>query len=74
MGAGETGPNVDRQRKNGAAARARLRQTMKREWQLTRRAEAFEKSYRNLLQRYTVTIEPSRLARSAGEPGSKRQP
>jgi hypothetical protein len=26
---------VDRQRKNGAAARARLRHTMKREWQLT---------------------------------------
>ena len=57
-----------------APALADVREAVKRERQLTRRAEAFEKSYRNLLQRYTVTIEPSRLARSAGEPGSKRQP
>jgi hypothetical protein len=53
---------------------AEVRDAVKREWQLTRRAEAVEKSYRNLLQRYTVTIEPSRLARDAGNSGSKRQP
>lgn len=53
---------------------ADVREAVKREWQLTRRAEAIEKSYRNLLQRYTVSIEPSRLARGAGDRGSKRQP
>lgn len=52
---------------------ADVREAVKREWQLTRRAEAVEKSYRNLLQRYTVTVEPSRLARS-GDSESKRQP
>ena len=51
-----------------------VREAVKREWQLTRRAEAIEKSYQDLLQRYTVTIEPARLVRDAGEPGSKRQP
>jgi hypothetical protein len=50
---------------------AEVREAVKREWLLTRRAEAIEKSYRNLLQRYTVSIEPSRLARDAG---SKRPP
>lgn len=54
-------------------ALAEVREAVKREWQLTRRAEAIEKSYRNLRQRYTVTVEPSRLARDAGEAGSKRQ-
>ena len=59
-------------RSASAPSRARLaladvREAVKREWQLTRRAEAVEKSYRNLLQRYTVTIEPSRLARDAGD-------
>ncbi|MDP3689907.1 peptidylprolyl isomerase, partial [Bradyrhizobium sp.] len=53
---------------------ADVREAVKREWQLTRRAEAVEKSYRNLLQRYTVTIEPSRLAHGAGDSVSKRQP
>jgi len=53
---------------------AEVREAVKREWLLTRRAEAVDKSYRNLLQRYTVSIEPSRLARDAGESGSKRQP
>ena len=53
---------------------ADVREAVKREWLLTRRAEAVEKSYRNLLQRYTVTVEPSRLARSTGDSGSKRQP
>lgn len=53
---------------------ADVREAVKREWLLTRRAEAVEKSYRNLLQRYTVTIEPSRLAHGAGDSVSKRQP
>ena len=57
----------------GAPDLADVREAVKREWQLTRRAEAMEKSYRNLLQRYTVKVEPSRLARS-GDSESKRQP
>lgn len=55
-------------------ALAEVREAVKREWQLTRRAEAIEKKYRDLLQRYAVTIEPSRLVSDAGDTGSKRQP
>jgi hypothetical protein len=35
VGAGETGPNVEEQRKREAVARARLRQNLRREWHLT---------------------------------------
>ena len=52
-------------------ALAEVREAVKREWQLARRVEAAEKSYQNLLQRYTVTIERPRLAREAGDAGSK---
>lgn len=51
-----------------------VREAVKREWHFTRRAEAVEKSYRTQLQHYTVSIEPSRLARDAGDAGSKRPP
>jgi hypothetical protein len=46
-------------------ALAEVREAMKREWQFARRAGAIEKSYRDLLQRYIVTIEPPRLASDA---------
>jgi len=65
---------VSRRTEPRAPALAEVREAVKREWQLARRAEAIEKSYRNLLQRYTVTIEPSRSAPDAGDTGSKRQP
>ena len=42
-----------------------VREAVKREWLLTRRNEAAENSYQSLLQRYSVTIEPPRLAREA---------
>ena len=65
---------VSRRTEPRAPALAEVREAVKREWQLARRAEAIEKSYRNLLQRYTVIIEPSRLARDAGDTGSNRPP
>ena len=65
---------VSRRTEPRAPALADVREAVKREWQLTRRAEALEKSYRDLLQRYTVTIEPSRFASDAGDTGSKRSP
>ena len=65
---------VSRRTEPRAPDLAEVREAVKREWQLTRRADAVEKSYRNLLQRYTVTIEPSRFARETGDAGSKRLP
>jgi len=50
---------------------AEVREAVKRDWQFAHRAEASEKFYQNLLQRYTVTIEQPRLARKAGGMGSK---
>lgn len=55
-------------------ALAEVREAVKREWQLARRIAASEKSYQNLLQRYTVTIERPGLAREAGDIGSKGRP
>ncbi|MDO9060682.1 MAG: peptidylprolyl isomerase [Bradyrhizobium sp.] len=65
---------VSRRSEPRAPALLEVREAVKREWLLTRRAEAFEKSYRNLLQRYTVTIEPARLADDADDSSSKRRP
>jgi hypothetical protein len=48
-----------------------VREAVKREWLLARRVEAGERSYQKLLQRYTVAIEPPRLAREAAEVVSK---
>ena len=50
---------------------AEVREAVKRDWLLARRLEAGERSYRKLLQRYTVAIEPPRLARQATEAASK---
>lgn len=52
-------------------ALAEVREAVKRDWLLARRLEAGERSYRKLLQRYTVAIEPPRLARQATEAASK---
>jgi hypothetical protein len=52
-------------------ALAEVREEVKRDWQLAHRVEASEKFYQNLLQRYTVTVEQPRLARKAGDIGSK---
>ena len=52
-------------------ALAEVREAVKREWQSTLRVEGAEKSYQNLLQRYTVTIERPRLAQETVGAGSK---
>jgi hypothetical protein len=52
-------------------ALAEVRESVKREWQRARRAEANEKSYQNLLQRYTVTIEGPRFVRDFSDNRSK---
>ena len=54
-------------------ALAEVRESVKREWERVRRVEASAKSYQNLLQRYTVTIERPRLAGNVGDGRSKRQ-
>jgi hypothetical protein len=41
-------------------ALAEVRDAVVREWTNTRRAEANEKFFQELLKRYTVTIEPER--------------
>ena len=56
-----------------APALAEVRESVKREWERARRVEASAKSYQNLLQRYTVTIEQRRLAGNVGDDRSKRQ-
>jgi hypothetical protein len=52
-------------------ALAEVREAVKREWRSARRVEGSEKSYQNLLQRYTVTIERPGLAQGAGDVRSK---
>ena len=54
-------------------ALAEVRESVKREWERVRRVEASAKSYQNLLQRYTVTIERPLLAGNVGDDWSKRQ-
>jgi hypothetical protein len=54
-------------------ALAEVRESVKRDWERARRAEATAKSYQNLLQRYTVTIERPRLAGNAGDDRTKWQ-
>lgn len=53
-------------------ALAEVRESVKRDWERARRVEASAKSYQNLLQRYTVTIERPRLAGNLGDDRSKR--
>ncbi|HEX7565486.1 MAG TPA: peptidylprolyl isomerase [Bradyrhizobium sp.] len=52
---------------------AEVHESVKREWERVRQVEASAKSYQNLLQRYTVTIERPRLAGNVGDGRSKRQ-
>jgi len=54
-------------------ALAEVRESVKREWERARRAEASAKSYQNLLQRYTVTIERPRLAGNVGDDRLRQQ-
>lgn len=53
-------------------ALAEVRESVKRDWERARRVEASAKSYQNLLQRYTVTIERPRLAGNVRDDRSKR--
>ncbi len=64
---------VNRRQEQRSVALAEVRGAVKREWELTRRVEASEKFYQNLLQRYAVTIERPRLARHVGNIDVKRQ-
>jgi hypothetical protein len=64
---------VMERREPRAAALADVRQSVKREWERARRAELSAKSYRSLLQRYTVIVERPLLAGNVGDDRSQRQ-